>query len=57
MSNYYSAQIGVQKKKLEKQVGFYQMESIDNPNFLTVSVNPKEYFEKYGDRTSHKKYK
>ena len=44
-------------KKLKKQVGLYETGSIDNPNILIVSINPKEYFEKYRDKTSNKKYK
>ena len=57
LSNDFWAQFGVQNKKLKKQFGFYEIESIDNPNILTVSVNPKEYFEKYRDKTSNKKHK
>ena len=57
LSNDFWAQFGVQNKKLEKQVGLYEIESIDNPNILTVSINPKEYFEKYRDKTSNKKHK
>ena len=33
------------------------MESIDNSNVITISVNPKEYFEKYRDKTVNKKHK
>ena len=33
------------------------MESIDNPNIVTIAVNPKEYFEKYRHKSLNKKYK
>ena len=51
MSDDIWEQYIVQNKKLEKQVGLYEIESIDNPNILTIFVNPKEYFEKYRDQS------
>ena len=39
----------VQDKPLKKQVGLYKIENTDNPNFATIAINPKEYFEKYKD--------
>ena len=30
--------------KLEKQVGYYKVEAIDNSDMITIAVNPKEYF-------------
>lgn len=33
-------QFRVQNKALKKQVGLYEIESIDNPN-ITISINPK----------------
>ena len=27
-------------------MGLYELEAIDNPNIITIAVNPKEYFEK-----------
>ena len=35
--------------KKNKQVGLYEIENIDNPNLVTIAINPKEYFEKYKD--------
>ena len=32
-------------KAIKKQVGLYEVESIDNPNIITLAINPKEYFE------------
>ena len=37
-------QFGIQNKALKKQVGLYEVKGIDNPNILTILVNPKEYF-------------
>ena len=45
------------KKNKKKQVGLYEIKSIDNANVITISVNPKEYFEKYRDKTVNKKHK
>lgn len=42
---------------MEKQVGLYETEAIDNANMITNAVNPKEYFEKYQDKTIIKKHK
>ena len=44
-------------RQLKKQVGLYEIESIDNANLITISVNPKEYFEKYRDKIVNKKHK
>ena len=33
------------KKELyKKQDGLYEIESIDNPNLVTISISPKEYY-------------
>ena len=34
-------QFNVQDKTVKKQVGLYEVESIDNSNVITISVNPK----------------
>ena len=47
----------MQDKTVKKQVGLYEVESIDNPNVIIISVNPKEYFENYRDRIVNKKHK
>ena len=44
-------------KEIKKQVGLYKIQSIDNANIITIAVNPKEYFEKYRDKTVNKKQK
>ena len=57
LSDDFWVQFGVQDKTLQKHVGFYEIESIDNPNIITISINPKEYFEKYRDKRINKKHK
>ena len=57
LSDDFLNQFDVQNKALKKQVGLYGVESIDNPDILTISVNPKEYFEKYRDKRINKKHK
>ena len=47
----------MQNKTIKKQVGLFEIESIDNANVITISVNPKECFEKYRDKTVNKKHK
>ena len=40
---------GCRNTNLQKQVRLYAVESTDNPNILTIAVNPKEYFEYFRD--------
>ena len=44
------------KKRLKKQVGLYEVDNINNQNFLSITVNPKYYFEKYKDFSVNKKH-
>ena len=53
----FYAQFNTQNKKLKKQVGLHEVESINNPNIITVAINPKEYFEQYKDYSINKKAK
>ena len=46
------------KTKLKKkEMGLFEIESIDNPNICTIAVNPKEYFEQFKDKNINKKHK
>ena len=47
----------VKTKKLKKQVGLYEVESVNNPNVITIAVNPKKYFEVFKNRNFNKKHK
>ena len=39
----------------KKVVGLYEVESIDNPNVVTIAINPKEYLEVFRDKGLNKK--
>ena len=54
LSDDFWTQFGVQNKAFKKQVGLYE---IKNPNIITISIKPKEYFEKYRDKRINKKNK
>ena len=47
LSDDFLSEFIVQNKEIKKQVGLYEIQSIDNTNIITIAVNPKEYFEKY----------
>ena len=47
----------VQDKSKKKEMGLFEIENIDNPNICTIAVNPKEYFEKFRNRSINKKHK
>ena len=38
-------------------MGLYEIENISNANICTIAVKPKEYFEKFKNRTLNKKHK
>ena len=42
LSDDFWKQYSVQNKAIKKQVGLYEIESIDNANIITISENPKE---------------
>ena len=56
-SDDFYAKFLCQNKKIKKQVGLYEVESINNPNIITLAVNPKEYFEVFRTREINKKHK
>ena len=43
-------QFGMRDKSLKKQMGLYKTESTDNANICAISINLKEYFEKFKTR-------
>ena len=57
LSDDFWEQFNVQNKSLKKQVGLYEVENISNTNILTITINPKEYFQKYKDFSISKKRK
>ena len=48
---------GARKEQKIKKRGYYEIEHIDNPCILTLTVNPKEYLELFEDKNSNKKHK
>ena len=38
-------------------MGLYEIENISNQNICAIAVNPKEYFEKFKNRTLNTKHK
>ena len=57
LSDDFWAQFNVQNKKLKKQVGLFETESINISNIITISINPKEYLEEFEDQSINKKHK
>ena len=47
----------VQNKAKKKEMGLFEIENIDNSNICTIAVNPKEYFEKFRNKSINKKHK
>ena len=43
--------------ELEKCLGYLEIESIDNPSKIMITVNPKEYYEDFDNFSSNKKHK
>ena len=56
-SHDFFARLLCQNKAIKKMVGLYKVESIDNPNIITLAVNPKEYFEVFRSKEINKKRK
>ena len=56
-TNDFYANFKYQNKEVKKQVGLYEVESISNPNIITLAVNPKEYFEVFCSKEINKKHK
>ena len=42
---------------LRKFLGYFEIEHINNPCFVTVAVNPKEHYEFFEDNSINKKHK
>ena len=46
-----------QKAKIQKKLGLYEIENVDDPCYVTLAVNPKEYFEFFKSYSTNKKHK
>ena len=57
LSDDFWDQFGVQNKILKKQVGLFEIESVNKANVITIALNPKKYHERSDDHSDNKKQK
>ena len=57
LSAEFYEQFDCRNKSLKKRVGFFEIESIDKPNVITIALNPKEYYQRFIDHSDNKKHK
>ena len=57
MSHKFWEKFSVRDKSLKKKLGYYSIENIDDPCFITIAVNPKKYFEKFESENVNKEHK
>ena len=56
-SDKFWEQFGVHKPENQKVLGFYEVESINDPCLVTLATNPKEYLEYFKSKSINKKHK
>ena len=56
LSDDFWDQFGVQNKNLKKQAGLFEIESINKANIITITLNPKGYYERFDDNSDNKKH-
>lgn len=56
-SHAYWEEFEAIKENLRKCLGYFEIENIDNPCFVTVAMNSKEYYKSFDDISFHKKHK
>ena len=56
-SNEYWEKFSVRDKTLEKKLGYFEIENIDNPCQIVLAINPKEYYKYFEDFTNNKNQK
>ena len=57
LSAEFYEQFNCTNEDLRKQIGLFEIESIDKPNVITIALNPKEYYERFVDHSDNKKRK
>ena len=57
LSNDFWKKHDVYDYSTKKQMGQFEIKNINNQNICTISINPKEYFEKFKNRKINKKHK
>ena len=55
-SDEFYEQFLCRNEKTKKQVGLYEVESVDNANLITIAVDPKEYYEIFRNKSINKKH-
>ena len=56
-SHRFWKRFDVHDESNQKVLGLYEVESIDDPCYVTLAVNPKEYFEYFKSQNTNKKHK
>ena len=56
-SNIYWENFMARKEKLLECLGNVEIEHVDNPTFVTVAVNPQEYYKSFENNSLNKKHK
>ena len=56
-SDEFWKQFEIYDQNTKKVMSLYEIENINNQNICTITINPKEYFEKFKDRKINKKHK
>ena len=56
-SNEFWRRFNVHSPNEQKVLGLYEVEHIDDPCYVTLAVNPKEYFEYFKSNSTNKKHK
>ena len=56
-SDPFWKRFNVQDPTNQKVLELYEVESIDDPSYVTLAVNPKEYFEYFKSQNMNKKHK
>ena len=56
VSHKFWEQFGVRKENTRKQLGLYETEHIEDPCFVTIAKNPKEYIEYFQSEHINKKH-
>ena len=56
-SQKYWEKFSARKENLRKCLGYFETENVDNPCFLSIACNPKEYYELFENSCVNKKHK
>ena len=57
LSHNFYEKFNCRDENLRKRVGYFEVESIDKANIITIALNLKEYYEPFADTMDNKKHK